>query len=89
MNHTNEQFFFPTFASMNPAPVVPVQSQQLTKAEKARTIFKEMFEMNPVPARKDMISRAEKEAGLTKNGAATYLQNFKSKNGLTVPRIKA
>lgn len=52
------------------------------KADKARAIFSEMFAQSPVPARKDMIARAVQEAGLTQAGAATYLQNYKTKNNL-------
>lgn len=57
------------------------------KAAKARVIFGEMFAQNPRPARKDMIARAVSEAGLTPAGAATYLQTYKSKNGLVQKRV--
>ena len=57
-----------------------------TKADKARTIFKEAYSMSPVPQRKDIINRLVIEAGLTKAGAATYLQNMKTKAGLVVSR---
>ena len=60
-----------------------------SKASKANAIFAEMFAMSPLPARKDMIQRAVKEAALTESGAATYLQNYKSKHGLTAPRAAA
>ena len=52
----------------------------ITKASVARTIFKE--EMAKQSVRKDIIARLINEAGLTKNGAATYLQNMKKKAGL-------
>ena len=54
-----------------------------SKADKARQIFNESY-ANPaaIPQRKDIIARMVNEAGLTKAGAATYLQNFKSKAGL-------
>ena len=61
----------------------------LTKADKARTIFKEAYSMSPVPQRKDIINRMVVEAGLTKAGAATYLQNMKTKAGLVVARPKS
>ena len=61
----------------------------LTKADKARTIFKEAYSMSPVPQRKDIINRMVVEAGLTKAGAATYLQNMKTKAGLVVSRVKS
>ena len=60
-----------------------------TKADKARTIFKEAYSMSPVPQRKDIINRMVVEAGLTKAGAATYLQNMKTKAGLVVARPKS
>jgi hypothetical protein len=39
--------------------------------------------MNPVPQRKDILARVKTEAGLTDAGAATYLQNYKRKHGLS------
>lgn len=58
----------------------------LSKAAHARAIFDEMYltavETKINMVRKDCIKRLMLEAGLTKNGAATYLQNIKSKNGL-------
>ena len=53
-----------------------------SKAQRANAIFKEMFGREQVPARKDMIKAAMAGAGLTEKGAATYLQNYKAKNGL-------
>ena len=58
----------------------------VSKASIANAIFKQMFGMSTVPARKDMIQRAMKEAKLTEKGAATYLQNYKAKHGLTKPK---
>jgi hypothetical protein len=52
------------------------------KAEKARAIFKECYAMPQVPQRKDIIQRAVVEAGLTTKGAATYLQNYRNKQGM-------
>lgn len=58
----------------------------VTKADLARVIMKNMYlegqNKGFVPARKDVISRLIKEAGLTQAGAATYLQNWKTKMGL-------
>ena len=53
-----------------------------SKASIANAVFKRMFAMPQVPARKDMIKTAMAEAKLTEKGAATYLQNYKAKNGL-------
>ena len=66
-----------------------VMSTAPTKADKARAIFKECYAMPQVPQRKDIINRMVAEAGLTKAGAATYLQNMKTKAGLVVSRPKA
>jgi predicted solute-binding protein len=52
------------------------------KAEKARAIFKECYAMPQVPQRKDIIQRAVVEVGLTTKGAATYLQNYRNKQGM-------
>lgn len=60
-----------------------------TKASKARAIFATMFAQSPVPARKDMIAAAIKGAGCTPAGAATYLQDYKGKNGLSAKRTPA
>lgn len=69
-------------APANKGPEVITTQVSVNKADKARAIFKEMFAQSPVPQRKDMIARAVNEAGLTQAGAATYLQNYKTKNGL-------
>ena len=70
--------------------VAPIVTQAATiKADKARAIFKEAYSMSPVPQRKDIINRFVVEAGLTKAGAATYLQNMKKKAGLVVARPKS
>ena len=69
-------------ANTNTAAEVVQAPAAISKAQKANGIFKEMFALPQVPARKDMIKRAMSEAGLTEKGAATYLQNYKSKNGL-------
>jgi hypothetical protein len=61
-----------------------------TKADKGREIMAECYaDMTKVPARKDIIGRLVAEAALTPAGAATYLQNFKSKNGLTQKALAA
>lgn len=54
-----------------------------SKSQMAQAIFRECYAQSPVPQRKDIIARAMAETGLTQAGAATYLQNFKSANGLT------
>ena len=54
-----------------------------SKSQMAQAIFRECYAQTPVPQRKDIIARAMAETGLTQAGAATYLQNFKSANGLT------
>ena len=93
MNHTNAQFFFPTTASIEAAKLEQsqqevVQVQPLTKAEKARKIFAEAYPdgKTTVMVRKDILARFINEAGLTKAGAGTYLQNMKDKAGITVKR---
>lgn len=75
-----------TNAQVGTVPAAVVAAAAPSKAKKANAIFAEMFAMSPVPARKDMIARAVKEAGLTDSGAATYLQNYKTKHGLVQPR---
>ena len=57
-----------------------------SKASLASKIFADCYAMNPVPARKDIIDAAIKGAGLTKQGAATYLHNWRNKNGLVKHR---
>lgn len=93
MKHTNEQFFFPTKASIDAQKVeesqqVVVQTQPLTKAQKARIIFAEAYPdgKTTIVQRKDILARFVNEAGLTKAGAGTYLQNMKDKAGITVKR---
>lgn len=61
-------------------PVVEV------KADKARVIFAEVYAMEQVPARKDIIARCVAEAGLTKAGAATYLQIYRKKNNMVATK---
>lgn len=56
------------------------------KADKAREIFAECYGMKEVPARKDIIARAVAEAGLTQKGAATYLQNYRTKQGMVAAK---
>lgn len=72
-------------------PVVILTQKAETKADKARAVFMDCykeFHVNPasVPARKDIINRLMTECGLTQNGAATYLQNMKTKAGLVVKK---
>jgi hypothetical protein len=71
-------------APKSPAAEVIAAVVPPTKADKARVIFAECYAMATVPARGDMIKRAVAEAGLTSKGAATYLQNYKNKQGLSV-----
>jgi hypothetical protein len=63
----------------------------VTKASIANPLLAEMFAKPEAerPARKDMIAVIMEKAGLSKAGAATYLQNFKAKHGLTAPRATA
>jgi hypothetical protein len=71
------------------APVDKVETiVAVTKASIANPILAEMFAKPEAerPARKDMILAIRKAAGLTPAGAATYLQNYKAKNGYTKPR---
>lgn len=74
-------------AGTKAAPAAAIQTAAApAKADKARAIFDECYAMPTVPARKDIIQRAVAEAGLTKAGAATYLQNYKTKKGLVVKK---
>lgn len=54
-----------------------------SKSQVAQAIFRECYAQTPVPQRKDIIARAIAATGLSPAGAATYLQNYKSKHGLT------
>lgn len=68
-------------------PVTIATRNGTTKADKAREIFLDCYkdhhkDPKTVPARKDIITRLINEAGLTQNGAATYLQKMKSQAGL-------
>jgi hypothetical protein len=69
------------------APVV--ETKPVTKADLARVILAESYGMAVVPARKEIIKRLVEEAKLTPAGAATYLQNYKTKNGLTQKALAA
>lgn len=62
----------------------------VTKAGKARAIFAEAYPDGKTTTmqRKDILARFVNEAGLTKAGAGTYLQNFKNKAGITQHRAK-
>ena len=73
------------------APVTLAMRSGSTKADKAREIFLDCYKNHHIdpkstPARKDILDRMMKEAGLTANGAATYLQNFKTKAGLVAKK---
>ena len=70
------------------APAVAIVAAT-SKASVANAIFAGMFAMSPVPPRKDMIAAAVKDASLTEKGAATYLQNYKAKNGLVQKKATA
>lgn len=72
-------------------PVTITTSRADTKSEKAMVVFNDCyknFHTDPksVPQRKDIINRLIGEAGLTQNGAATYLQNMKKKAGLVASK---
>ena len=72
-------------------PIVILSAKSVTKADKAREVFMDCYKnyhIDPksVPQRKDIINRLMSECGLTQNGAATYLQNMKSKAGLVVKK---
>lgn len=78
----------PTASTTTVAAAAPAGD---TKAAKARKVFAEVYPdgKNTTFQRKDIIAKLESEAGLTKNGAATYLQNYKDKQGITVKRVPA
>lgn len=69
----------------NAAPAVAVT---ITKADKAREVFAKAYPDGKTTTmqRKDIINLMISEAGLTKPGAATYLQNFKKKAGIVQER---
>lgn len=72
-------------------PIVIVTARAETKSSKALAVFNDCYKnyhVDPksVPARKDIINRLIAECGLTQNGAATYLQNMKTKAGLVVKK---
>jgi hypothetical protein len=70
--------------------VIAAAPAVVTKADKARVVLGESYaDMAKVPARKDIINRLVAEAELTPAGAATYLQNFKTKHGLTQKALAA
>lgn len=60
-----------------------VTQTSVNKSAIATAIFDECYKMTPVPQRKDILARVKTEAGLTDAGAATYLQNYKRKHGLS------
>jgi hypothetical protein len=84
----NSEVIIPPAVVKQAAEVIAV-AMAPTKADKARAIFAECYAMEQVPERKAIIGRAIAEAGLTKAGAATYLQNYKDKQGLSVKRTAA
>lgn len=74
-------------AAQERAPITISTKSAETKSSKAVAVFNECYanyhtDPKSVPARKDIIARLVKEAGLTMNGAATYLQNMKTKAGI-------
>ena len=73
------------------APSAAVAATVITKADKARAVFADCYPDGKTTTvqRKDIINRMVAEAGLTKAGAATYLQNFKDKAGITVKKPAA
>lgn len=62
--------------------------KDVSKSEKAKVVFMDCYKngVDKAPQRKDIIKRLMDECGLTQNGAATYLQNMKSKAGLVVKK---
>lgn len=75
-----------TIENTNQVQIVIVK-KDLTKADLARAVFNDCYkDLNQVPQRKDIINRLVSECGLTVNGAATYLQNMKTKAGLVVKK---
>lgn len=57
------------------------------KADIGRAIWAEEIAKGGVPVRGHTIKRLMIEAGLTKNGAATYYQNMKKKAGLVNSKV--
>jgi hypothetical protein len=75
--------------SAAPKAGAEVISAAPTKTSIANPILAEMFAKPEAerPRRKDMIKTIMEKADLTEKAAATYVQNFKAKNGLTKPRV--
>lgn len=75
------------------APVVVAAAAPVvvTKADKAREIFAKAYPDGKTTTmqRKDIINLLVSDAGLTKAGAGTYLQNMKSKAGIVQKRVAA
>lgn len=67
------------------APTTVQTPAAVNKAAIANAIFAECYAngADKAPQRKDILARVKTEAGLTDAGAATYLQNYKRKNGLS------
>lgn len=59
-----------------------------SKAQRANAIFAECYAMESVPQRKDILAKVQAECGLTIHGSATYLHNYRAKNGLVTPKAK-
>ena len=57
-----------------------VQTQ--SKSSLSKIILDEVYNLSVLPRRKDIIQRLVDECGLTLAGAGTYLQLYKTKNGL-------
>lgn len=72
-------------------PVTISTKSAETKSALAAAVFNDAYknyhtDPKSVPARKDIIQRLITEAKLTANGAATYLQNMKTKAGLVAKK---
>lgn len=86
---TEGKFEFPKSPVVEVVQTLIVQ-KTVTKADLARVVFNKAYRdpLN-VPKRELIIKMMMEEAGLTKAGAATYLQNFKKKAGLVVDKKAA
>lgn len=57
-----------------------------SKVQRANAIFAECYAMEKVPQRKDILAKVQTEIGLTVHGSATYLHNYRAKNGMVTKK---
>lgn len=81
VDHDNDVSDHDNTDGNNDNPVDDSSEQQSpTKGQTKSAIAREIYERMKGSARKDIIQAFIDQAGLTKNGASTYLQNFKKQD---------